>query len=676
MAHKRWHIKDVNKDIASEISEKFNIDPLVAFLIASRGIKDDLAVSSFLSDSFEVVDPLCFADMDIAAFTIGDAIDNNEKICIYGDYDCDGVTSTSLLYLFLKSQGADVCYYIPSRHTEGYGLNNEAIDKIKDMGVSLIVTVDNGIAAIEEAKHIYELGMRLVVTDHHQIGSEMPMAEAIVNPHRQDNELVFHDYCGVGVAFKLAQAMYDGDIEDLVDEYIDLVAIGTIADVMPLLYENRAFVKRGLQKINNNPRFGVKAFKEQNGSEDKVYSANDVAFQLCPRINAVGRIDSAYKAVEFLISDDYDNAKLKCDQLNIENKHRQEIEKNILDDVLLQIENNPSLVSGRVIVIAGNNYHHGVVGIVASHVLERYGKPAIIIGIDDDGICRGSARSIDGFNIYDAISFCKDDLVQFGGHPMAAGLTVCEDKIELFRKHINEYAYSNYDLMPEQVVDIDCKISPFYMDCNLVDNLELLEPCGANNPQAVFGLFNLTLNSITPLSDGKHIRLEVEKKGKKLRIVKFNQDIDSFPYRIGQKLNFAVKISKNLFKGRYYLSVQAVDIRLSTTDDDKYFREKSAYEIFENKGVGDSSLCPNRDICGKVYKYLKANHGYNYSFDDLYFELQSIISYGQLKYAIKAFEQAKLISYDSKIIMNAVENKVNLEETPILKSLKGRLAHE
>lgn len=672
MAHKKWIIRDADKERASALSEKFNIDPMVAFLIVSRGITDDLTISNFLADTFEIVDPFCFTDMDVAAFTIGDAIDNQEKICIYGDYDCDGVTATALLYSFFKSQGADVCYYIPSRDGEGYGLNMTAVDKIKDMGVSLIVTVDNGISAIEEADYIYQQGMRLVVTDHHQLSEKLPMAEAVVNPHRTDNELDFNDYAGVGVAFKLACAMYDGDVEDLINEYIDLVAIGTIGDVVPLVAENRAFVKRGLSKINNNPRTAIKAFIDSNGAK-KEYNASDIAFQLCPRINAAGRIDDASKAVEFLVTENYNDALFKCDQLNIENTHRQEIEKNILSDIDCQILSDPSLVNDRVIVIHGDNYHHGVIGIVAAHILERYGKPSIIIGVDEDGIARGSARSVDGFNIFEAISYCSDDLIQYGGHPLAAGLSLDKDNIHLFRKHINEYAYKNFATMPSQTITLDCKISPFYLNLDLVTGLEVLEPYGCSNPQAVFGLYNLNLVGITPLSEGKHIRLDLEKKGKVIRVVKFNQPIDQFPYQQGQKLNLAVKVSKNLYKDKYYLSVQALDIRLSTTDDDKYFSEKSTYELFENSSQGDKSLYPDRKVCADIYRYLKANNGYAYSFDDLYFELQSQVTYGQLKYALTAFEQAGLISTDKGIIMNRINNKVNLEDTQILKSLRGRL---
>lgn len=670
MSYKKWIVRDADKEKASALSEKFNIDPFIAFLLVSRGIDNDLSVSNFISDSFELVSPFDFADMEEAAFTIGDAVDNGEKICIYGDYDCDGVTSTALLYSFLKNEGADVCYYIPNRESEGYGLNISAIDKIKNMGVDLVVTVDNGIASIDEAEHIYNCGMRLVVTDHHQLSDKMPRAEAIVNPHREDNNLKFKEYCGVGVAFKLVCAMSD-DIDYLIDTYIDLVAIGTIADVVPLINENRAFVRAGLKSINENKRPAIKAFADSNGS--KKYTAVDIAFQLCPRINAMGRMGDASRAVEFLICDNDDDCSFMCDQLNIENAHRQEVEKNILDDINEKIAENPRLAADRVIVIDGENYHHGVIGIAASHILEKYSKPVIIIGVDDDGIARGSARSIDGFNIFDAISACKEDLVQFGGHPLAAGITLNKDKISDFRKHINEYAINKYPMMPPQTLVIDCKLSPFYLTTDLVDSLSVLEPFGAMNPPAVFGIYKMTLISVTPLSEGKHIRLELEKKGRKIRVVKFNTEFDKFPYQPGDVLNLAVKISKNLYKEKVYLSVQAVDIKLAGVDDDKYFEEKNDYELYRLTKKAKPSLYPKREDCALVYKYIKRNNGYAYSLDDLYFRLQDKISYGALMFAIKAFVQSKLINYNEKITLNSVNNKVDLQETEILKSLKGRL---
>ena len=671
MAHKKWVVRDADKEKASAISEKFDIDAFIAFLLVSRGIDDDLTVSSFLSKSFETVSPFNFADMEEASFTIGDAIDNGEKICIYGDYDCDGVTSTALLLSFLQSEGADVFYYIPDRVSEGYGINTAAIDKIYEKGAKLIVTVDNGISSVDEAEYIYSLGMRLVVTDHHQLGNTLPRAEAIVNPHRPENELDFRDYCGVGVAFKLAEAMYEGELSDLIEEYIDLVAIGTLADVVPLVGENRAFVREGLKKINNYPRPALEAFVNTNGV--KQYTSGEIVFQLCPRINAMGRMGDASRAVEFLISTDEEDCAYKYEQLCLENTRRQEMEKEILDDVNRKIEENPSLVTGRVIVVDGRGYHHGVTGIVASHIVEKYSKPAFIVSVDGDGTARGSARSVEGFNIYEAISSCSADLIRFGGHPQAAGITLNESKINDFRQHINDYALKNYEIMPPQTLDIDLKISPNYLTVELADELSVLEPYGASNPQAVFGVYKMKLLSVTPLKEGKHIRLELEKKGKVIRAVKFGVSPEAFPYKPGDILDLAVRISKSIFRERQYLSVQAVDIRLSETDDSKYFKEKNDYELYRISKRSEPSLYPDREVCAVIYKYLKVNNGWSYTYDDLYFRLQNRITYGQLMFALKAFEQAGLVKLNGKIELLTPQGKVNLEETKVLITLRERL---
>lgn len=671
MAIKKWVIRQADKERASQISEKFNIDPFVAFLMVSRGIVDDIDVVNFMTDEFMLSSPFDMADMDEAVFTVSEAIENGDKICVYGDYDCDGVTSTTLLVDFLRSKGADVCYYIPSRETEGYGLNNSAIDEIARWGVNLIVTVDNGISAFDEAEHIYELGMSLVVTDHHQLtDGKLPRAEAVVNPHREDNAMDFRDFCGVGVAFKLAVAMDEDNVEDIVERYIDLVAIGTIADVMPLKEENRAFVRRGLQKLNNNPRKSLAPLIKRNSNE---ITSQDIAFQICPRINAMGRMGDAKRAVEFLLCDDAAQAVSACNSLDEENANRQQVEQEIIEDVKKQIKKNPRLAASPVIVVAGKGYHHGVIGIVAAHILEKYGKPTFVIGIDENGIARGSARSVEGFNIFEALSACSDDMIQFGGHPLAAGITLKEDMIEKFSADINEFAIKNYPVMPQVELTLDFKLAPSYLNLDLVDSLSVLEPYGAGNSQAVFGIYKLRLLGVTPLSEGKHIRLDLQKKDTKIRVVKFSTPYDEFPYKPGDELNLAVKVSKNAYNGKMYLSVQALDIRLSSLDEDKYFSEKTAYDLYRYTGKVDESLYPTREDCAFVYKYLKKNNGYPYSLENLYFRLQSNMTYGKLMFALKAFSQGGLINYKKGITLNTVKEKVNLEETPILKALKGRL---
>ena len=675
MAFKKWVVRSAEKERACALSEKFNIDPFVAFLMVSRGITDDIEALNFLSTDFLMSSPFDFADMEAAVETVYESVESGEKICIYGDYDCDGVTATTLLVDFLKSKGADVCFYIPSREAEGYGMHNEAVEEIASWGVKLIITVDNGINAFEQARRVYELGMKLVVTDHHQLTDDkLPKAEAVVNPHRKDNSLEFSDFCGVGVAFKLAVAMDEDNADEIVDKYIDLVAVGTIADVMPLVDENRAIVRLGIKKFNSSPRAVFKPFVVANG--EKGFNCTDIAFRICPRINAMGRMGDAKRAVELLLSENEQESTGAFNELNEENAHRQSVEQSIIEDVEKKLAKDKRLASRPVIVVAEKGYHHGVIGIVSAHITEKYGKPSFVIGIDENGIARGSARSIEGFNIFEAISACSDDLVQFGGHPLAAGITLKEDMIDKFRQDINEFAIENYPVMPQSELIIDMKLSPAYLNVELADSLCVLEPYGAGNPNVVFGIYKMTLLGVTPIGEGKHIRLELQKKNTKIRAVKFSQTVEDFPYSSGDVLDLAVRIGKNYYNGKTYLSVHIVDVRLSSSDEEKYFSEKSIYELYLSTGKADKSLYPEREDCSVVYKYLKQNGGYNYTARDLYFRLQSSITYGKLMFALKAFNQAGLINIQKKITLNQPKQKVDLESTDILKTLKGRIESE
>lgn len=672
MAFKRWAIAQCDRVKASAISQNLNIDTFVANLLVSRGIDDELAVSEFLSDSRRLVSPFKFTDMEKAARCIKSAVEQGERICIYGDYDCDGVTATALLYTFLESLGADVSYYIPNRLTDGYGMNKSAIDEIKSRGTQLIVTVDNGISATDEAEYIYSLGMHLVVTDHHQVGNALPRAEAVVNPHREECELEFRDFAGVGVAFKLACAIYDGDAADLLALYADLVTLGTIADIMPLLGENRTIVKAGISSINNGERCGIAALKEICKSDGE-FTSTDIAFQLCPRINAAGRMESAIPALELLMCDNMTEAQRHAEMLNGFNLARHNAENQIEKDISLDFAQNPSYLRQRVIVAAGEGYHKGVIGICAAHLVEKYGKPAIVIGIDESGKATASARSIDGFNIYNAIASCSDLLGHFGGHPSAAGFSLDAQDIPAFRQRINEYAAQNYPVMPQQCIDIDLNISPFYLSLDLCDSLAALEPFGEANKEPIIAVCNMTLDLVEPIGNGNHIRLRASKKGKAYTMLKFGARLEDFPYKIGEKLDFAIKISKNIYRGRASLSIRIVDVRKSGIDQDRYFEEKNDFELFELGNKNKKEIYPTREVCSVLYRYLKSVGEYRFTLDDLYFELAGHMTYGQLQYALRAFEETGLITRGDKITVNAVASKVSLDETKALTALKGRM---
>lgn len=671
MSYKKWIIEDVDKKAASDISEKLNIDPFLSYLLAARGITDEAEISDFLSGSIRLADPMSFTDMDKAVSRIEKAVDSGEKICVYGDYDCDGVTAAALLYTFLEGMGADVFYYIPHRLIDGYGMNNDALDRIHEKGASLIVTVDNGISAVDEAQYLYSLGMELVVTDHHRLPEKLPRAEAIVNPHRDEQRLVFCDYAGVGVAFKLACALYGGDPDDLLGQYADLVAIGTVGDVVPLVSENRCLVRAGLELINNNSCCGIAALKSRACSPDKKLNADAVAFQLCPRINAAGRMGSASAAMELMLADDAQTAEYYADILCDANTQRHETENKIDRDIKNIIGNAPELVNDRVAVIDGRDYHKGVIGICAARIAEQYGKPSVIISVAD-GIGTASARSIEGFDIFDALCACSDLLLHYGGHPLAAGFSLKEKNISAFRERINAYAAEHYAVMPVQSLHIDCKLSPFYLTAELADCISALEPFGACNAYPVFGIYNMTLRSVTPMGDGSHIRLEAVKKGKGFRIAMFNKTVRDFPYIPGENIDIAVKLTKNYYNGRYYPSIRAVDVRKSGSDFDKYFFEKSDVQSFLLGNKNETQVYPNRDACAEIYKFLTKNAAVRFDTDSLYFALGQSLTYGQVCFALDAFEEVGLISRDDGVSLNSFSGKADLENTKVLAALRER----
>ena len=487
MLHKKWVIRQADKEVASAISEQFNIDPFLAFLLVSRGLTDDLAVQEFLHPGQALCAPEGFADMEAAAARLQQALDSGERICVYGDYDCDGVTATALLYSFLEAMGGNVIYYIPDRETEGYGLNKGAIDTLAAKGTGLIVTVDNGISSVEEAEYIYRLGMQLVVTDHHQVGEQLPRAEAVVNPHRTDNQLPFTDFCGVGVAFKLCQALYKMRFPDkpLWDGNTEFVALGTVADIVPLWGENRALVKHGLKKMETTENIGLKALIEKSRCPVKDITSENIGFILAPRLNAVGRLEHAQLAVELLTAQDEARAAEIAEALNEENTLRQKISREIFMDaekMLAQYEHIDT-----AIVLAKEGWHAGVIGIVASRLVDKYHLPVILISIDGE-VAKGSCRSIPSLDLYRTIDVCSGLLVQFGGHHQAAGLTVKTANIEEFKRQFR--AEVARTLKPEDylpVLNVDLLVDKDYvLDVPLLNELKLLEPYGSSNPAPLF----------------------------------------------------------------------------------------------------------------------------------------------------------------------------------------------
>ncbi len=675
MNRKKWIVNKCDRDLAANIAENCGVDPFVAYLLVARGFTDEFLVESFLYDT-DICDPFTLPDMEKACERIKSAIDEGEKITIFGDYDADGVTSTALLYSYLSGAGANVDYYVPDRAGEGYGMSISAVEALKERGTSLIITVDNGISAIEEIQKAKELNIDVVVTDHHQAGEVLPDAVAVVDPHRKDCELDFREWAGVGVAFKLVSALASCDVYDLLEAYGDILAIGTIADIVSLKGENRILVRAGLAVlnealINGTLRKGLKALIDESGATKNMTSMN-AAFRIAPRINAAGRMGSAERAIKLLLTDDDSEASLLASEISEANTQRQATESGITEFAENYIENHPEIKFSKVIVVDGENWHQGVIGIVASRLCEKYGKPCIVISKAGE-LAKGSGRSVDGFSLYDALVFCKDILVQYGGHKLAAGMTVETDKIDEFRKKINEYAETQEDVLP--VLKLDCKLNPASISLDMLSAINILEPFGAENPQPLFGLFNMKITGIQPVGSNKHIRLTVNKNGISLPVMMFSVAPEDFPFAVSDTVDLAVRLTQNEYMGEVKVSIQVKDIKLSEINDDEVQKSLVLYESFRHRDKlsveQKQKLLPDREFCGVVYKYLRANNGSSLGEEILCYRLglkEDKIS--ALKVALDMFIELGVINCENgKYLLPTESKKVVLEESDIYKSL-------
>ena len=675
MNRKKWIVSESNRDIAAEIAENCGVDPFAAYLLVARGLTDEFLVESFLYDT-DIIDPFLLPDMEKACERIKSAIHNGEKITVFGDYDADGVTSTALLYSYLSKNGANVDYYIPDRAGEGYGMNIDAIESLKERGISLIITVDNGISAIEEIRKAKELSIDVVVTDHHQCSEVLPEAVAVVDPHRKDSDIEFREWAGVGVAFKLVSALADCDAYDLLDEYGDILAIGTIADIVSLKGENRILVRSGLSVLNDSYqnstlRKGLKALIDESGTNKNMTSMS-AAFRIAPRINAAGRMGSANRAIKLLLTDDTEEATLLASEIGSANSERQSTESGITESAEKYIEEHPEIKFARVIVVDGEDWHQGVIGIVASRLCEKYGKPCIVISKSGD-IAKGSGRSVEGFSLYDALFYCKDILVQYGGHKLAAGLTVETKNIDEFRALVNEYAEKNASALP--VLKLDCKLNPASVSLDLLSSISILEPFGAENPQPLFGLFGMKITGIQPVGSNKHIRLTVNKNGVNLPVMLFSVAPEDFPYCVSDVIDLAIRLSQNEYMGETKVSIQVKDIKLSTMDDDKVQESLLLYESFRRGDILTEEqkkiLLPDRDFCGNIYRFLRANNGFSANEEILCYRLglkeEKIAT---LKIALDMFIELQVINFQNgKYFLPAEQKKVVLENSVLYQSL-------
>ena len=719
---KKWSIRYAptaeNTAAVKKLAEELGVSLTTAKLLFTRGLSNADQATVFLKQAeTSLHDPFRLKDIEKAVERVLAALQKGERIAIYGDYDVDGVTSVSLLYTYLSNLGADIGYYIPCRSREGYGLSTSAIDTLKEKGVELIITVDTGITAMEEVAYATQLGIDTVITDHHECRPELPVACALVNPHRPDDDYPFKDLAGVGVVFKLICALemtrcrregrseIDG-VRQICREYADLVAIGTIADVMPIVDENRLIVALGLKLLEETKRPGLRALIDAasgNKTADHKFppkkrkiNSGFIGFVLAPRINAAGRVSSASIAVELLLATDMSVAEELAQELCDLNTTRQVEENRIAVEVYQKIEQMPPELCDRIIVIEGDTWQQGIIGIVSSRITEKYGLPSILISFDgstrgypsDDDLGKGSGRSIKGLNLVEALADCEEHLARFGGHELAAGLTIRRGNIDAFRKQINQYAHKQLseDMLCISI-DADCEVKMSELTLALAQEIDKLEPFGTSNPVPNFVLRDASLVRIIPMGNGKHTKLILEKDGISMVAVWFGTEYTAIPFEIGDRVDAMFQLNINEFQNVTSLQMIVQDIQLSQTYEESF---KDAWERYEEIRAGapitvEEDVIPTRDDMACVYTLLRREHQIGHT----YFPIRRILSmvsqqgitigYYKLKTIIRIMQELNICEITEPVrdcfVFDFYFNptKTSIEKSSVLKKLKLQL---
>ncbi len=719
---KRWTVKSdaAHTSEISKIAFDLGINPIVARLLYNRGYKTPEQAKSFIYMESEMLqNPFLMKDMQCGIERIARAVANGERITVYGDYDVDGVTSVCTLYLYLKSIGADIDYYIPNRAGEGYGVSCAAIDAISNLGTKLIITVDTGITANDEVTYAKELGVDFVITDHHECRENIPDAVAVINPHRPDCPYPFKELAGVGVVFKLICA-YEEHVfsksrkaaaEKIFSEYSDLVAIGTIADVMPIKEENRIIVRYGLNMIENTRRVGlgalIDATQSRNDSAKSHYkkkktkiTSSYIGYTLAPRINAAGRIRTASMAVELFLTDDEERAIEIADELCRTNKERQAEENKIMREAAKMIEdydikNNP------VIVLDANDWHHGVIGIVSSRITEKHFRPSILVSFEGndsavpcgEDVGKGSGRSVKGMNLVDALYHCSEHLVKFGGHELAAGLSVTRESLPLFRKKINEYAkeiLNEDDLIP--TVEADYEISFSDITLALAKGMQLLEPYGVSNPVPVLILRSVSLLEISGISDGKHTKLTVGDGRHTISAMYFSNSPDSLGLYVGDKIDILFNLDINEWGDRESVQLIVRDVKPSKSQEEIFMEQRKRFdEIRAGARFSESEgIIPTRDDFAAVYKLMLASQRAGHtvlSHRDITSRFTGEtdtreINYAKLKIIIMVFKELNLVTINEisdevyEFDIHYTSSKTELDKSTLLRRLRQQLIRE
>ena len=701
MNNKKWCSKseyNASLPLVISLADELKVTPVTALLLVNRGIKDKESAEKFLTMSeSRMYDPFLLPDMDKAVSRILKAVRNKEKTVIYGDYDVDGVTSVSILYKYLEELGNRPTYHVPSRTKEGYGVNNEAIDSFKNEGVTLIITVDTGITAVEEARYASSLGIDMVITDHHECQDIIPEAAAVVNPKRKDSKYPFTELAGVGVVFKLISAIEEklhkesGNAENcpanVIGKYIDLVAVGTVADVMPLVDENRLFVSLGLLAMKENMRPALEMLLEsassgQSGSEKKTsVTSSTISYTLAPRINAAGRMESAETAVELFLSDDKERAGALALQLCEINRRRQEEENIIVSSAIKKIGKLSD--EQKIIVLSEEDWSSGIIGIVASRITERFGIPSILISFEGE-IGKGSGRSISGINLVEALGSCSDLLIKYGGHSLAAGLSIEKDKLEGFTKRINEYIKQQTRgqcLVP--TVEYETELESSQINVQQAREQMLLEPFGVSNPLPVFRFSSARVTDIMELSGGKHTKMTLQKEGEIFTALLFGTARNTLDCVIGDEVDVLFNMNVNEFRGNVSVQMIVKDIRLCKEIVTR--QDRMRYESVMNGEAHyrDENFLPTRDEIATVYLYIKRKAGQSRDDYTVIREIMNACSgrmnYVKIRIIVAILIETGLLSAQSfdkwgevyRFSVNYVKNKVDIEKSPIYVRLKA-----
>ena len=597
-----WNAKEPRMDAVNNLVSG-GYAPLTAMVLAARGMENPGQANAYLGCDTALTDPFRMRDMDLAAGRVGLALARGEKIAVFGDYDVDGITATCLLTDFLRSLGGDCVPYIPGRLEEGYGLNPIAIRQLSNDGVKLIVTVDCGITAINEAQLCAQLGIDLVITDHHECKQELPQAVAVVDPHRPDCGYPHKDLSGVGVAFKLAAALC-GSQEDVLQSYADMVCLGTVADVMPLRGENRVFVSRGLEALRNTHRPGLQALMEQAGCEKGSLTASSVGYTLAPRINAAGRMGQIDLAVGLFLTDDPEKGQELARALCDLNKQRQSVESEIYAQAVDML---PQSSAPDAIVLADESWHQGVVGIVASRIAEEYCCPTFLICLDGDH-GKASSRSYGGFNLFSSLSALSELLESYGGHELAAGFTISRENIPVFREQICELARAYYDDdTPRTVLEADCVVGPELLTTPNIEALSKLEPCGNSCPKPVLIMQQMTVERVSQVGGGRHMRLRLRCGRYSVQAIWFSVNAETSSVEQGDVVDVAFMPQINEYRGERSVQLNVLDIRPSCKAECSM--DTAAYRALGAGTIGPDAaqaLLPDRTTLATVWRYLAA----------------------------------------------------------------------